>query len=200
MRFDITNDKPQNSHFIHHVLIVDVLNDADTAKDDPSLPVLFERVELESKDLTKVREFNRNYNARLSECGYFVKWIGKMEHAFDIQDAKYQEAQPILLFWQHRGRNQIYCLKEGQHTLRCLEKLDLAWGIDCDTLKLVNWNSPDVLKFSNILSCLNSPNNRLDANRSQTIGKMSRATTEWESPMVISYGLLGAITETALAP
>ena len=182
------------------MLIVDVLNDADTAKDDPSLPVFFERVELEAKDISKIREFNRNNNKRISECGYFVKWIGKMEHAFDVQEAKYQEAQPILLFWQHRGRNQIYCIEEDQQTLHCIEKLDLAWGIDCDTLKLVHFNSPDVLKFSDISSSLQSPNNRLAPSRSKVIGGMSRATTEWESPVVISYGLLSAVTEIAFAP
>ena len=42
------------------------------------------------------------------EKAFFVKWIGKPEHAFDIQENKLVDNQNILLFWQHRG--EIYLL------------------------------------------------------------------------------------------
>ena len=196
--FDISDENQRNTYFIHHVLFVDFNREADTAKEDPTLPVFFEEIILENKDIRYIQKFNRQNNTSFSEKAYFVKWIGKMEHAFDVQDGKLEENKQILVFWQHRGRNQQFCVDEDQQTLHPLGKFELAWGCRDEALKLVLRGDPDVIKFSNLSENLKKKR-KLGEGRMREIADMSRATTEWDSPMVTAYGIFGSITETALA-
>ena len=195
--FDIAADKARNEHFIHQVIYVDFCSEADTAKDDPTLPVFLEEVILEDGQVQAIRNFNQNHKTNLQEKSFFVKWIGKPEHAFDVKEGKMVDNQDILLFFQHRGKNQQFCFDENNQSFHPLEKLDLAWGCRNGALKLVPRGSSEMIQFSNLSIFLRKAK-MFSGGRNNEIGSMSRSNTEWESPLVMAYGLFSHITQTVI--
>jgi len=174
LMFDISFDKPRNSHFIHHVLFVNFVAEADTAKDDPTLPVFFEEVIPAEEHLQMIRNFNTQHKTNFLEKAFFVKWIGKPEHAFDVKESKLVDNQEILLFYQHRGKNQQFCIDMNQQSLHPLEKLDLAWGCRDEALKLVPFRSSEMIRFSNLAKCVHNKK-KLGGRRYREIASMSRS-------------------------